>query len=237
MSKAKIEVDIISDINCPWCYLGEKYFHDAVSATDGLYDFKITLKPFELNPQAPASGEAKETYFLRNYGPDGLEKMADSNSRITAAGKDVGLNFNFDKLTKVHNTFNGHRLIWLAGKYGVQEPVAEALYVKNFELGENVNDLDLLTQIGIDSGIPAGKLDGFFEGEEGKEEVKKMERDAQQAGVRGVPAFVLNKKYLLSGAQPVEAFLSAFEQIAPKLEEIKSGDSDSESSCGIDGNC
>lgn len=237
MSNTKIKVDIISDINCPWCYLGEKYFHDAVKATKKLYDFEITLKPFELNPQAPAEGEAKETYFLRNYGSDGLEKMADSNSRITAAGKEVGLIFNFDKLTKVHNTFNGHRLIWLAGKYDVQEQVALALYMKNFELGENVNDLNLLRTIGKDSGIPADELDGFFESDKGKEEVKKMERDAQQAGVRGVPAFVLNKKYLLSGAQPTDAFISAFEQIAPKLEDIKSDNTSSESSCGIDGNC
>ena len=237
MSKTKIEVDIISDINCPWCYLGEKYFHDAIKATDGQYEFEVTLKPFELNPQAPEEGEEKEKYFLRNYGPDGLEKMADSNSRITAAGKEVGLSFNFDKLTKVHNTLHGHRLIWLAGKYGVQEQVAEALYVKNFELGENVNDLDLLKKVGKDNGIPADKLDGFFEGEEGKAEVKKMEKDAQEAGVRGVPAFILNKKYLLSGAQPTEAFLSAFEKIAPKLEEIKSDDGSSASSCGIDGDC
>lgn len=228
MSNTKIEVDIISDINCPWCYLGEKYFHDAVKATGGQYEFKVSLKPFELNPEASAEGEEKEKYFIRNYGTEGLDKMADSNNLITAAGKEVGLEYNFDKLTKIHNTFNGHRLIWLAGKYGVQEQVAEALYFQNFTLGTNVNDVDLLKKIGIDNNIPADKLNAFFESEEGKMEVKKMERDAQEAGVRGVPAFILNKKYLLSGAQPSEAFLKAFEQIAPKLEEIKSDHSDSD---------
>jgi len=114
--------------------------------------------------------------------------------------------------------------------------VAEALYVKNFEQGENVNDSNLLKRIGVEKGIPTDKLEGFFESSVGKDEVKIMENDAQRAGVRGVPAFILNKKYLLSGAQPAKAFLSAFDQIAPKLEENKSDDMSS-ASCGIDGDC
>lgn len=234
MTKQKIKIDIVSDVNCPWCYIGEHRLKKAIEAADDKYEFELTFKPFELSPNAPQEGEKKETYFKRNYGADALPRLNASSKHLEQLGKAEGLTYNFDKSSVVHNTFNAHRLIWLAKQYGVQEPVTTALYEHNFTEGSNVNDLALLKEIGQTHGIPAERLESFFNSDEGKEEVRRLEGWAQQAGISGVPSFIFNDKYLISGAQPAETFKQVFEQLAPSLEKIEaSGDS-----CSVDGsNC
>lgn len=229
----KIKVDIVTDINCPWCYIGEHRFKKAVAELSDTHSFEVRIKPFELSPDAPAEGESKRDYFLRNYGPDGISRMASSSQQLTDMGKAEGLVFDFEKATAIHNTFNAHRLIWLARQYGVQQEVTQTLYRSNFSEGLNVNDLDLLLRIGTEHGIPAERLQAFFEGEEGKEEVKQLEHQSQQAGIRGVPAFILNDQYLVSGAQPTETFKQVFGQIAPALERMATDGT----SCGVGGEC
>ena len=233
MNKQKIKIDIVSDINCPWCYLGEQRLKDAMAAVDDNYEFEVQFKPFELNPQAPAEGEKKETYFVRNYGKDALPRMEASSRQLAEMGKAEGIVFDFDKSAIVHNTFNGHRLIWLADQYGVQEAVANALFKANFSEGRKVNDPEVLTEIGIANGIPAERLQGFFAGEEGKKEVRGLEQWAQQAGISGVPAFIFNDKYLVSGAQPAATLKQVFAQVQPAFEKIESAGE----SCGIEGEC
>ncbi|WP_114778686.1 DsbA family oxidoreductase [Botryobacter ruber] len=229
----KIKIDIVSDINCPWCYVGEQRLKKAVAATADKYTFDISFKPFELNAAIPQQGLDRLEYFKKNYGPSILSQLDAINQRLTDAGEAEGIAFNFDELKTVNNTFNGHRLIWLAGAYGVQKEVANALFYSYFTEGNDMNDTQLLTEIGIANGIPAERLEGFFEGEEGKKEVREMEQWAQSAGITGVPAFIINDKYLVSGAQPKETFLQVFGQVAPALEDISTqGDS-----CGIGGSC
>lgn len=233
MDKQKIKIDIVSDINCPWCYIGEHRMKKAIEEVGDAYEFELTFKPFELNPQAPQEGEKKQDYFVRNYGKDGLSRMAASSKHLEEMGKAEGLTYNFNKSNVVHNTFNGHRLIWLAKQYGVQDEVTTALYEANFTEGKNVNDIELLKEIGTANGIPADRLQNFFSSEEGKDEVRQLEAWAHRAGINGVPSFIFNDKYLISGAQPADTFKQVFEQLAPSLQKIEaSGDS-----CSIDGNC
>lgn len=233
MKKQKIKVDIVSDINCPWCFLGEHRFQKAVTEVADTYEFDVTFKPYELSPNAPQEGEPKEEYFIRNYGPAALSRLEGSSHQLSAAGEAEGVIFDFEKADRVHNTFNGHRLIWLAEQYGVQQEVALALFRSNFTEGQNVNDPAVLTQIGVENGIPAERLANFFSSDEGKEEVKALEQKVQRAGISGVPAFIFNDKYLVSGAQPAETFVKVFKQVAPApaLEEIKM----EEASCGLNG--
>ena len=233
MSKQKIKVDIVSDINCPWCYLGEARLQKAIEETDGDYEFEVAFKPFELNPNAPQEGQNKEEYFIRNYGEEALPRLNASSQQLTEMGKAEGVTFNFDKSAVVHNTFNGHRLIWLAGQYGVQKQVAIALFEANFTEGKDMNDPEVLTEIGVASGIPAERLQNFFSSREGAEEVKQLELWAQQSGISGVPAFILNDKYLVSGAQPAETLKDVFKQVAPALEIIQTDGA----SCSVDGEC
>jgi predicted DsbA family dithiol-disulfide isomerase len=233
MSKQKIKIDIVSDINCPWCYVGEQRLNSALATAKDNYEFEVAFKPFELNAAIAPEGMDKVEYFKNNYGPQIVSQIGAMNQRLADTGKEVGIEFNFDKQTRINNTFNGHRLIWLAGEYGVQDKVAEALFYSYFTEGNNMNDTVLLKKIGTENGIPADKLENFFESEEGKKEVREMEQWAQASGITGVPAFIINDQYLISGAQPSEVFHQAFAQIAPTLQQINTeGDS-----CSIDGNC
>ena len=233
MSKQKIKIDIVSDINCPWCYVGEQRLNSALAAAKDKYEFEVGFKPFELNASIAPEGMDKTEYFKNNYGPQILSQLDAMNQRLTDTGKEVGIEFKFDKSTKVNNTFNGHRLIWLAGEYGLQDKVAHALFYSYFTEGNNMNDTELLKKIGTENGIPADRLENFFESEEGKKEVREMEQWAQASGITGVPAFIINDQYLISGAQPTEVFQQVFAQVAPTLQHIKT---DGES-CGIDGCC
>ncbi|MFD1186644.1 DsbA family oxidoreductase [Pontibacter rugosus] len=236
MSKQKIKIDIVSDINCPWCYIGEQRLHKAIAAAEDKYEFEISFKPFELNSSIPQEGVDRLEYFKNSYGPSIINQLDAINQRLSDAGAEENILFNFDNLTRVNNTFNGHRLIWLAGTYGVQEKVANALFYSYFTDAKNMNDTALLTEIGIANGIPAEKLEGFFEGNEGASEVRELEQWAHAAGITGVPAFVINEKYLVSGAQPAETFLNVFSEVAPqapKFEEVTSQGN----SCGIEGDC
>lgn len=234
MNKPKIKINIVSDINCPWCYLGDQRLQKAMADTADQYEFELHFKPFELSPNAPAEGQNKEEYMLGNYGKDALPRLQESGRQLVAMGKTEGITFDFEKSSVIHNTFNGHRLTWLAGQYGVEEQVARALFKSNFTDGSNVNDPELLRQIGIDNGIPAERLENFFSSDEGKEEVRQMERQAQQSGISGVPAFVFNDQYLVSGAQPAETLKSVFSQLAPQYETIQT---DHSNSCEPGGDC
>lgn len=236
MTKQKIKIDIVSDINCPWCYVGEQRLHKAMKEANNNYEFNISFKPYELNANIPQEGVDRLEYFKNAYGPSIVSQIDAMNKRLQDAGAPEGIEFNFDKLKTVNNTFNGHRLIWLAGELGVQEEVAHALFYSYFTEGKNMNDTSALKEIGIANGIPAERLDGFFESEEGKKEVREMEQWAHASGITGVPAFIINDKYLISGAQPAEAFHQVFSQIAPhtpKFEEVTAEGQ----SCGIDGDC
>jgi predicted DsbA family dithiol-disulfide isomerase len=213
--------------------VGEQRLNKAIAAASDTYAFEVSFKPYELNPTVPQEGMDRLEYFRNNYGPQILTQIETMNQRLKEAGSADGIDFNFDKLTTVNNTFNGHRLIWLAGQCGVQEQVANALFYSYFTEGRNMNDTAYLKEIGIANGIPAERLESFFEGEAGKKEVREMEQWAQAAGIKGVPAFIINDKYMISGAQPAETFRQVFSQVAPALEEIVAGGS----SCDINGSC
>ncbi|MHC2991970.1 thiol oxidoreductase [Pontibacter sp. HJ8] len=233
MEKQKIKIDIFSDINCPWCYVGERRLKKAIESVDSTYDFDLNFKAYELNANIPQEGMTRLDYFKGNYGDQILSQIDVMDKRMSEAGAGEGIEFNFSSDMTVNNTFNGHRLIWLAGECGVQEAVAGALFKSYFTEGNNMNDTALLTQVGIAHGIPAERLEGFFEGEEGIKEVREMEAFAKSAGITGVPAFVINDQFLVSGAQPSETFLNVFQQVAPALQKL-----DIEgSSCGVDGCC
>lgn len=220
MTKQKIKIDIFSDINCPWCYVGERRLNKALQQAGDQYEAEISFKAYELNPNIPQDGLARLDYFKGNYGEQIVSQLPAMDQRMTQAGAEEGIKFNFSDSMPVNNTFNGHRLIWLAGQYGVQHEVASALFKAYFTDNRPMNDTAVLKEIGIAQGIPAERLDNFFQSEEGKKEVREMEAFAQSAGITGVPAFVINDQYLVSGAQPAETFLNVFKQVAPAIQKL-----------------
>ncbi len=233
MTKQKIKIDIFSDINCPWCYVGERRLDKALQQVGDQYEAEITFKAFELNPNIPQDGMGRLDYFKGNYGEQIIAQVPAMDQRMTEAGTEEGIRFNFTEDMTVNNTFNGHRLIWLAEQYGTQHAVANALFKAYFTENRNMNDTAVLKEIGIANGIPAERLENFFESEEGKTEVRQMEAFAQSAGITGVPAFVINDQYLVSGAQPAETFLNVFKQVAPAIQKL---DTDGDA-CEVGGIC
>jgi predicted DsbA family dithiol-disulfide isomerase len=219
-----IKIDIVSDVNCPWCFLGEQRLKQAVATAGNGFEVSIRFKPFELNPQAPAEGEDKDVYFRRVYGPEALPRLQSSSEHLRELGRQEGIVFDFDKAKRVHNTFQAHRLIWLAEQFGVQEKVAHALFEANFTEGKNINDPAVLSEIGISQGIPAERLQNFFNSQEGVSEVRALEHWAQRSGISGVPAFIFNDKYLISGAQPTETFQQIFSKLEQEEIENSKGD-------------
>lgn len=233
MTKQKIKIDIFSDINCPWCYVGERRLHKALQQVSDQYEAEINFKAFELNPNIPQQGMGRLDYFKGSYGGQIVAQVPAMDQRMTEAGTEEGIQFNFGENMTVNNTFNGHRLIWLAEQYGVQHDVASALFRAYFTENRNTNDTAVLKETGIANGIPAERLEGFFESEEGKTEVRQLQAFAKSAGITGVPAFVINDQYLVSGAQPPETFLNVLKQIAPSTQKL-----DTEgNSCEVGGVC
>jgi predicted DsbA family dithiol-disulfide isomerase len=210
--KPKIRIDVITDVVCPWCYIGEHRLHKAMEETKDKFDFELTLKPFELDPNTPKEGKDHKAYLVKLMGNEARVKEA--HAMMKEMGEAEGLHYNFDKIKIIPNTLNAHRLIWLAKQYKVEEKVADALYRGNFSEGKDVNDLNILISIGSEYGIPKERLEVFFSGEEGRKEVILMEEDAHRANINSVPAFIVNNKYLIKGAQSATTLKDAFQRIA-----------------------
>ncbi len=210
----KIKIDIVSDVVCPWCYVGDNNLEKAIEQVGSEHEFEIHFKPFQLSPEIPEKGINRMDYMANKFGGEERVRTMDLHMRKNAAAH--GLAYNPEKSTLAPNTFNAHRLIWLAAQYNVQHAVAKALFLANFVDGAFVGDTQTLKDIGIKNGIPSERLDAFFNSDEGSNEVKETEEYYRSLGISGVPAFIINDRYSISGAQATETFVSAFQQIASK---------------------
>lgn len=215
----KIKIDIVSDIVCPFCYLGENNLEKAIEQTKGDYDFEINFKPFELGPDIPIQGLDRMQHMVNKFGSEERVKTMDLHMRKNAAAH--GLAYNPELTVLAPNTFNAHRLIWLAQQYDNQVAVAKALFIAYFVNGDFVGDVEVLKSIGLKHQIPKERLNTFFESSEGVNEVKDLEDTYHAMGITAVPAFIINNQYSISGAQATETFVDAFKQIASKSSAYK----------------
>jgi predicted DsbA family dithiol-disulfide isomerase len=218
--KRKIKIEIFSDVVCPWCYLGENRLQKAILAKSPQFEVSVHYRPFELNPELPENGVNQLEHLSEKFGSK--SRVEAVHAQLTNLGEVEGVPFNFDKVSKLPNTFKAHRLIWLADKYGVQEKVVKALFSVYFAKGEDVGDETVLIKTGIDNGIPAEKLQGFFSSDEGLEAVRQLEQQAYQLGIQAVPSFVINDQFLVRGAQESNIFEEVLEKAAPPIQEIVS---------------
>jgi predicted DsbA family dithiol-disulfide isomerase len=217
MNKPKIKIDIITDVVCPWCYIGEHRLQKAISETSDQFDFELTIKPFELDPNTPPEGKDHMSYLVKLMGNE--DRVKEAHAMMTEMAEVEGLHYNFDKIKIIPNTLNAHRLIWLAKQFNKEIQVSKDLYRSNFSEGKNVNDLQVLKSIGINNGIPEERLDALFSGEEGRKEVILMEEDAHRSNIHSVPSFIVNNKYLIRGAQSSSTLKDAFQRIASENNE------------------
>ncbi len=234
-----MKVEIWSDVVCPWCHIGKRRFEAALARFAQHEQVEVEWRSFELDPTATSAsagdGVPPGDYAARlatKYGTDvaGGQRMVDTMTQAAAA---EGLDFRFDRAVRA-NTFDAHQVIHLAGLRGVQDAVKERLLRGYFTEGEAVGDRDTLTRLGAQAGLDAEEVRAALADQRYAAAVRADEAEAAAIGVSGVPFFVVDRKYAVSGAQPPEVFLQALTRAQADRQPLVtvSGDGDT---CGPDG--
>lgn len=212
----EITVDIVSDTVCPWCYVGKRRFEEALAKRPEGLDVYVGWRPFQLNPDIPAEGKDRREHLAAKFGGDGKAKQI--YQAIKDAGDSVDLDFNFEAATRQPNTVNSHRLIDRAAQAGMQDDVVERLFQAYFMDGKDIGDIRTLVEIAVSAGMDEDDTLQYLEGDDDIDRIQKEDQMARQMGIQGVPCFIINRKYAISGAQDPEVFLKAFEQVLAEEE-------------------
>ena len=203
-----LAVDVISDVICPWCFIGKRRLEKAIAA----HGEPVTVQwhAFQLNPTMPKEGISRREYRIRKFGS--WERSMQLDANIVATGKEEGILFDFDRMERTPNTVDAHRLIWLADKEGVQDAVVEALFLAYFTEGRDISNRQTLIDVVAEAGLDRKRAEAVLDGDEGMDAVKDAGDEARRLRVDSVPFFVVNGKITLSGAQQPDTFLEAFRQ-------------------------
>ena len=205
-----LTIDVISDVICPWCYIGKRRLEKAIAAVSGQHEFRVRWHPFQLNPTMPKDGISRKEYRIRKFGS--WERSLELDAKLVAVGETEGVNFAFDRIERTPNTFDAHRLIWLADQQGIQDAVVEALFRGYFTEGRDISDRQTLLDVVTEAGLDRRRAESVMNGNEGLDAMKAADEQAWRFRVDGVPFFVVNGEITLSGAQPPNTFLDAFNQ-------------------------
>ena len=205
-----LTVDVISDVICPWCFVGKRRLEKAIRALDGQHEVRVRWHPFQLNPSMPREGIPRKDYRTAKFGS--WAKSLALDAQMTEVGASEGIAFALDRIERTPNTVDAHRLIWLAGEEGVQDAVVEALFRAYFCEGQNIGDRETLLDVVAAAGLSRGRAEEVLDGGEGLDAIRVAEEHARQLGVQGVPFFIINGGTALSGAQQPEVFRAAFER-------------------------
>jgi predicted DsbA family dithiol-disulfide isomerase len=215
MGKPVIKIDVISDVICPWCYIGKRRLEKAIDQLKGEFDFEVDYHPFELNPDTPKEGRNHKEYLSKKFG--GEEKYNEMTNRVVAIAATEGLKFDFTKQNISPNTLDSHRLIAYARREGKQHEMKEALMNAYFEKGMDLTQTHILVEVARQVGLNPTAVEVFLASDELAVEVKHEELLNQKRGISGVPFYVINNKYGVSGAQPTEGFVEAFREIGNEV--------------------
>lgn len=216
-----MQIEIYSDVVCPWCFVGKRRLERALETAGYAQQAHIAWRPFQLNPTMPKEGMDRRIYLDAKFG--GAEARLAMQERVAKAGEADGLVFAFDRIERTPNTFDAHRLIWLAGQQGRQDEVAEALFRSYFTNGREIGSLNSLAEIASGCGLSREEVEGFLASDRAVQEVRTEEAIGHRLGIRGVPYFVLNGSISISGAQPPEIFVSALQQAEDSVVKRKEG--------------
>ncbi|MFC3162484.1 DsbA family oxidoreductase [Ciceribacter thiooxidans] len=210
----RITIDIVSDVVCPWCFLGKARLDLAIAEVQDEISVDVNWRPYRLNPDYPPEGVDQQVELARKLG--GKENMDRAHEQLEALGRDVGIVFDFGAIRIGPNTLDAHRLIHWAGTEDreAQQRVVSALFKANFEEGRNVGDHAVLLDIAKTAGLDRAVIATLLEGDADKAHVLSEIDAAQQMGVNGVPFFIFDQKYAVSGAQTPEVLVNALRDIA-----------------------
>jgi len=203
-----IKIDIISDTVCPWCYIGKKRLDKAIEDYKG-QEFEINWHAFQLNPNMPIEGINRELYLSTKFG--GKERADSIYEQIKQAGSSSNISFNFNEMSIMPNSFYSHMLIELSKEQNLQNEIAESLFDAFFIKGKNIGNLSELTNIAISNNIKDFNEDLFKNRKDLRNIIQTSDENSRSKGVSGVPFFIINNNYAISGAQESEVFKKIFE--------------------------
>ncbi len=208
-----LQIDVVSDVMCPWCFIGKRRLEKAVAQSSVPLD--VRWKPFQLDPTLPPEGKDRRRYLEEKFGTG--ERIKQLYGNLAEVGKSEGISFAFERIEVSPNTLDAHRLIRWAGDAGRQDEVVEALFRAYFLEGRNIGDHAVLADIAASAGMVREEIAARLASNEDRDAVQDEIATAQQMGVTGVPTFILVGRYALVGAQPPEELARAFETVAEKL--------------------
>jgi predicted DsbA family dithiol-disulfide isomerase len=205
-----LAIDVISDVICPWCFIGKRRLEQALAALNGQQEVRVRWHPFQLNPTMPKEGISRREYRIGKFGS--WERSQELDAKLIAVGETEGIHFAFERIERTPNTVDAHRLIWLADQHECQDAVMEGLFRAYFTEGRDISNRQTLTDVVVESGLERQLVEDILNSDEGMEAIQEAEGLSRRHGVSGVPFFIVNEKVALSGAQAPETFLEAFRQ-------------------------
>ena len=215
-----LTIDVVSDVVCPWCYVGKKRLERALAQETG-EPIKVHWRPYQLDPSIPEGGLERRAYMINKFGDTGRIEAA--HERLKALGAEEGIAFAFDKIARAPNTLDAHRLIRWAFLTGAQDKIVERLFKLYFEEGRDIGDRALLVETAGECGMDAQVVEKLFAEGADEEEVRAEIAEAQRLGVTGVPFFIFAQRFGVPGAQDVEVLAGAIAQARKSLAGVGDG--------------
>lgn len=203
-------IEIISDPICPWCYIGKTRFERALAARPD-HPFEVSWKPFQLNPDMPAEGMDRREYLERKFG--GKAAAVQVYGDIQKAAEADGLKVKLDRITRTPNTINAHRLIHWAGIEGVQNEAMAALFIANFEEGKDISSPAVLADIAASVGMDRAATERLLASDAEIAETRAADENAREMGVQGVPTFLIDGQYVVTGARETAFWIDLIDEI------------------------
>jgi len=219
LNTSPLSIDIISDVVCPWCYIGKRRLESALAhrASNQARPARVRWLAFQLNPDIPSQGADRRSYLERKFG--GPERAQQIYARIKAAGVEVGIPFDFERIARQPNTVDAHRLIAWAQDLDLKgsDALIERLFRAYFVDGIDIGDTEALASLAGAAGFDATAARAWLASDAGRADVEAEEQRSRALGVTGVPFFVFNSRVAVSGAQPSDALLAAIDQAQTEL--------------------
>ena len=210
-AKKSLQIDIVSDVVCPWCAIGYSQLAEALEQTNTPHE--IHWHPFELNPNTPPEGRNYREHIMEKYGTT-ADDIKENRARMTAAGAEAGFNFRFTDEFRTYNTFNAHQLLHWADQQGRMHDLKQALFVAHFVDNKNVADSTVLADVAADIGLDRNEALAVIADQRFANVIREAVQHSKQQGVQSVPSVIFNGGHLVSGAQGVENYKSILKQLA-----------------------
>lgn len=208
----KIRIDVVSDVVCPWCYIGKRRFEKALHALRNEFEFEVVYRPFELNPAMPSEGRSQKEYLVAKFGSE--EQYNSVTSQVAQVAKSEGLVFDFDRQLVAPNTRRLHSIIQAGKTEGIQLELTEAFFKAYFTDGVDLSQDENIISVAENAGLSTSLINTTLTDESAVLQVALEEQEMYKLGISGVPFYIINNRFGISGAQSTETFIQALNEVS-----------------------